>query len=114
MRSERRLERPADKGERSREHLVRHDTEGINVSAMIGRRVRCRLLGRHVRRRAERYSRTGERLSVGWFGGCAQRLRDSEVGDEGELVRQDDVVGLDVAMYDSVLVRVAQGACHFA
>ena len=44
----------AASGEPAGEQLVRHDTPRVHVGAMIRRRVARRLLGRHVRGRAQR------------------------------------------------------------
>src|SRR5688572_26329292 len=47
-------------GQLAREHLVKHDAEGINVSAMIDVAGFLQLLWRHVMRRAERSASPGE------------------------------------------------------
>jgi hypothetical protein len=40
----------------------------------------------------------------------SDRLRNSKVGDHRRAAGQQDIVGLDVAMHDTALVRVCQGS----
>jgi hypothetical protein len=66
------------------------------------------LLGAHVGRRAKRESRLGELRRVP--GG--EQLGDAEIGEQDPAVAQEDVLGLDVAVHDALLVRVLQCARH--
>ena len=91
-----------------REHLVRHDAECVDVGPCVGRRITSRLFRRHVRRRpecdADRRQRRTRR-------GIGDRLRHAEIGDDGRVPGEQDVVGLDVAMRDAFTMRVLQCAC---
>jgi len=64
------------------------------------------LLGRHVVRRAHHLVRTGQPSAVG---GAAEDLGQPEVGDlHPALGVDEDVLGLDVTMHDTRLVRELQ------
>ena len=82
---------------------------------MVGLGVPRRLFRRHVRRRAERGSGDGERGGEGLVAARgADRLGDAEVRDRRAPRREQHVVGLDVAMGDTVLVRIGERACDVA
>ena len=88
------------------ETLVGHDAQRINVAATV-ERLRLGLLGTHVVRRADRHSGPGQLAA-------RRRLRDAEVGDHRvPVLIEHDVVGLDVAMDDFLLVGVGERAAHF-
>src|SRR6266545_645821 len=86
-------------GERwlSREHLVEHTGETIFVTPTIDVLFRKRLLGTHIRRRAEGHAGLRQRGGVVHAVDCA---RDAEVGDNRMAFAEKDVFGLDVAMDD--------------
>ena len=71
---------------------------------------RC-LLGGHVGRRTECHARGGELLAAGGF---ADGFGHTEIHHQRMTPRDHDVVGLDVAMDHSLLVRVRQSVYHFA
>ena len=69
------------------------------------------LLRRHVGRRADGDADTGEH---GLRRGIAHGARHAEVDDEGVLVGDEDVVGLDVAMDDAGAVGLGEGVGDLA
>ena len=83
---------------------------------MIHVRVRARLLGRHVRRRAERDAERREPAlrdaAVG--GGDVHGLRHTEIRDDRHASGEDHVLRLDVAMHDAFAVGVRQCSGHVA
>jgi hypothetical protein len=83
------------------EHLVRHHAERVDVGAVVGGWIGRRLLRRHVGRCAQRDAGAGQ---VRRRGGVAHRFGDTEVRNQGVAARQEDVLRLDVAMDDAVLV----------
>jgi hypothetical protein len=87
------------------EHLVEHAAERVDVGGRPDL-VPRRLLGGHVHRRPDRHARLRELLT----GGIVGRARDAEVGDERVLAREEDVLRLDVAVDDPLLVRVVERA----
>jgi hypothetical protein len=99
------LGRLADERRAAREHLVRHRADGVEVGAMVERRVGAGLLGRHVGRRAERHA-DARRLVLARR--LAHRLGHAEVGDQRVPLGQHHVVGLDVAMHHAATVRMGQ------
>ena len=88
----------------TREHLVQHRAQRVDVRAVGDVLVRRRLLGRHVVRRAERHAR----LRHPSADGCAYRQRNPEVRHHCTTVVQEDVLGLDVPVNHPVLVRVLE------
>ena len=86
------------------EHLVEHAAEGVDVAPAIDVALAGRLLGAHVRRRAEATPVSVRRSSPAAVDGP----RDAEVGDDGVALLEQDVLGLDVAMDDAVRVGVAE------
>ena len=79
---------------------------------MVGRRVPDGLLRRHVRRGSD--GETGRRQGLGPSGTRAvarrrlERLGDAEVGHHGVPALEQEVLRLDVAVDDALLVRVRQ------
>ena len=69
-----------------------------------------RLLGRHVRRRADRRAELRERRAGRRRRRGRDGLRDAEVGDDRRAPGEEDVVRLDVAVHDAALVRVGERA----
>ncbi len=99
-------------GMRAGEQLVQEDTQGIDVGARVdGRRIAARLLGAHVRERPDELadaSAARRRASIG-----IARVRDAEVEHLGLAEGIDeDVVGLEIAMHDALLVGVLDGFCE--
>jgi hypothetical protein len=99
-------------GERrlAREHLEQDAPQCIDVAARVDLLLAPRLLGAHVGGRAN--SETGRRQL---FSACR---RDgschAEVDDHRVTFRQQDVVGLDIAMDDAAAVSVLQAVRHLA
>ena len=84
------------------EHLVQHDTQGVQVGLVTHRRRAADLFRGHERRRSQRPARGRER-------GRIQVLGDTEVGQLDLAVRGYHQVGrLQVAVHDSVLVGVME------
>ena len=95
--------RPVE-GRLSGQHLVRDAGERVDVAASVELALAGGLLGAHVVRRADR----GARLRQPLPDLRADRVRDPEVGDERLAPREQDVLRLDVAVHDAVLVRVRE------
>ena len=87
------------------QHLVGHRAQRVHVAAGADVALAHRLLGRHVRRRAERHAGLGHAAAAGLL----HRERDAEVGDQRLAILQQDVLGLDVAMDDALRVGVTRG-----
>ena len=80
------------------QHLVEHAAESIDVASGVDGAA-AGLLGAHVGRRADGEAGRGEVAA-----GRLERSRDAEIGDPGVPTREENVLGLDVAMHDAVLV----------
>ncbi len=97
-------------GTLAREHLVEDRAEGKNVAARVGG-LSPHLLGRHVAERPEHDPRFGpERRGrkVRRLASLlrARQLRQTEVENlDSAVVRHEDVLGLQVAMHDPLLMR---------
>src|SRR5262245_7346825 len=100
--------RQATERRSSGEQLICRDTECIDIGAMIHRRIAERLFGCHVRRCSNRHSCLRDRISRWLCARYLQRLADSEVGDDRRAPTEQDVVRLDVAMYNAVRVGILQ------
>ena len=74
---------------------------------MIDVRIRSGLLWRHVSRRTQCDAERSQSPRVGTARG-AQRLGDSEVGNDSGSARYENVFRLDVTVYDACLVRIRQ------
>ena len=99
-----RLRAGAGEGRLAGQHLVRHGAERVDVAAGADLPVAHRLLGRHVRRRAERHPGLGHPVAAGLLHGEG----DAEVGDQGGPVLEQDVLRLDVAVDHALAVGVVQ------
>ncbi len=98
----------AVEGRTSREHLVGDDAEGVDVRAMIGGGIGGGLLRRHVRRSPDGHAGRGAAsLRRRPF-----RARHAEVRDQRVAAREQDVLRLDVAVHESLLVRVPERVAH--
>jgi len=86
-------------GELSREHLVGHHSQTVDVGPPVDLTVSRRLLRAHVVRGTDRDAGRGERRGARRRG---QRLRDPEVGDDhpAPAALEQDVVGLYVPVND--------------
>jgi hypothetical protein len=95
----------ADEREPARQKLVEHDAQRIEIRAAV-HRLTHRLLGRHVRHRPD------DRPRIGHATPSARAKGDAEVGQlHGAAVhrpRQEDVLGLEVAMHDPVRVGMLE------
>ena len=93
-------------GERRRpaQHLIEHAAEAVDVAPPVHLRRAAGLLRAHVGRRPDGEARLGEALVAR---GLA-RGGDAEVGHDGLVAVEQDVLGLDVAVDDAVPVRVVQ------
>ena len=77
---------------------------------MIGCRVTRRLFGRHIRRRADRRARLRQRGVTRLRARNGDRLRDSEIGDDRCIAREQNILGFDIPMHDAAFVRVGKRA----
>jgi hypothetical protein len=89
------------------DQLVGDDTPSIDVGALIGGRVRGRLLGRHVHRGADGVARLGD-LGPCFLARRLHRFGDAEIGDDGGAFTEENILRLDVAVDDALAVRVRQ------
>ena len=100
------LERVADERQPAGEHLVADHAQRVDVAAVVEPRIGEALLGRHVGRRADRRSRARQ---VRRLGRRAHQLHHAEVEHLHEVgivgvVGQEDVLGLEIAVHDPLLV----------
>ncbi len=100
-------------GAPAREHLVQDRSEGEDVGAGVGG-LALHLLRRHVAERAEHDARLGARRGRRQIGDLAsllhaRQLGQSEVEDlDSAVLRDEEVLGLQVAVDDPFLVRGRQ------
>ena len=92
----------------ARQHLPQDAAQCIQICPAV-HLTAGRLLGTHVLRRAHSQSR---RRRIPTTGG-SQRTRHPEVGDHGVSGLEHNVRRLDVSVYHSLPVRIAQGVRHF-
>ena len=97
-------------GRPTHQHLIQHRAQGVDVRPAIQIPTPHRLLGAHVPHGPHRETR--ERQSVP--ARCAERLGDPEVGHHRTPRREEDVLGLDIAVHHAPLVRVDKGRRHVA
>jgi hypothetical protein len=98
--------RRARTGERrlAAQHLVEDAGEAVQVAASIDVLVSRRLLGAHVRRRADGHARLRDAVASR----RAERPGDAEIRDHRVAALEHDVLGLDVAMHHPACVGTAQ------
>ena len=82
--------------------FVQHYAERIDVAAVVDALGIAGLLGAHVIERADDLPGTGEPLAG------IELLGDTEIGQVRMVDRAEDVLGLEIAMDDSVAVRVVE------
>jgi len=92
-----------DERQPSRQKLIAERADRIDVGAVIDQGIGHRLLGRHVRGRAQG---NAHRRDGRFAGRVRQRLGHTKIRDEGVVSGQQHVVWLDVTMHDPVGVRV--------
>src|SRR4051812_21399763 len=107
IRGENRLGRRARERRRAGKHLVAEDAQRVDVGAVI-HGIAEGLFGRHVPDGAERHAGAGEPRVRG-FSRQRERRRDAEIREDRVSILQQDVLGLDVAMDDALIVRVREG-----
>ena len=88
-------------------HLVEHTSQGIDVAPRVRRIPHC-LLRAHIRGRSQSQARLGESLAPGQV----QRPGDAEIGYNGALAFEQDVLRLDVSVDDALPVGVSEGVRH--
>jgi hypothetical protein len=94
----------------SGEHLVQDHAEAVDVGSRVEVALARRLFRAHVRRSAHRQPGLRQPL----LAGGADRARDAEIGEDGLVALEQDVLRLDVAVDHSVGVGVVQRAQHLA
>ena len=104
------LGRRRGKGRLARQHLVQHAAESVDVAPRVDRRLTQGLLGRHVGGRAD--GEPGRRQLRGR--GTAHGAGDAEVGHHGVAALQQDVLRLDIAVNEPVVVRMGERIGHLA
>ena len=96
----------------TREHLVEHTAEAVDVAPGIDIAVAGGLLGAHVGGRAEAQSGFGQLGEVPRPGCLAlasrKRPRDTEVGHDRMTRLEQDVLGLDIAMNHALAVGIVE------
>src|SRR5213075_1142076 len=96
----------------ARNKFVGDDAPRVDVRSLVGSRITGRLLRRHVHRRADVVARLGylRRALPGEWKRFLPRRRDGlgnpEIGYDRGAFAEQNVLGLDVAVDDSLLVRV--------
>ena len=93
-----------------RQTLVCEHSPRVEVRALIDVGIARCLLGRHVRRRAEGGAELGDCRSASIEARRVDRLGNPEVGDDGDAIRDQHVLRLDVAVHDALVVRVCECA----
>src|SRR5687767_8801919 len=93
----------------TRDHLERHASERILVGTAVNRGITGRLLGAHVLWRPDR--EPGPRELA--LAGRGQRAGDAEIRDDRVPFLEQNVLGLDVAVDETLAGRVVQRARDF-
>ena len=96
------------------EHLICDGTKAVHVGAGPDVALASSLLGAHVLRRADHHAAPGETLTS-IRQRHIERPRDPEISDEcAPVMRKQHIFGLDIAMYDPVLVGVLERRRHLS
>ena len=90
------------------QHLVQHAAERVHIGSAVDVAVARRLLGTHVGDRPHGHAGLGDLVARR----AGHRAGDAEVSHDGVGPLEQDVLGLDVAMDDAMLVRVAERVGH--
>src|SRR6185503_11813406 len=88
----------------AREHVIAKHTDRIEIAAAVDIELAGRLFRRHVMRRPEGARRIGTHRIEG------TKERYSKIGEHGTAARtlEEDVLGLEIAVNDAVLMRGVQ------
>src|SRR5438105_1696666 len=97
----------------SRDQFVGDDPPRIDVRPLVGCRIGCCLLGSHVHWRSDIVARLCY-LGRRFLSRCLHCLRNSEISDDRCTLAEQNVLGLDVAVYDALPVRVCESAGDIA
>jgi hypothetical protein len=105
------LRRRPQKDRAPSQHLERHHRCRIEIRSRVHAPVSQRLLRRHVRRRTDRDTRTGQTMLPGPLrhGAC-----DAKVSHHRVSRRKQNIFGFDVAMHHLPTVRVFKGLENLA
>ena len=93
------------KGQLTGEHLIEHDTDGINIRLFVRDFAAC-LLGTDIMHRTDRFVRCAGQPRIRSRKTCNAEIRHFD----GAIRKQHNILRLDVAMYDSFVMGVLQGA----
>ena len=99
-----RVRRPATKRRLAGQHLVQDAPQAVDIGPAVEIAVRHALLGAHVVWRAERDAR----LRQLFLARRGRRPGDPEIHHQCMPVIDQDVLGLDVAVHDALLVRILE------
>lgn len=99
-------------GERrlTREHLVGHGSEGVDIASCIDVALTRSLFRAHVLRSSQRQAGLSQPATAR----VRDRDCDSEIGDDRLPIVKEDVLRLDIAVNDSVSMCVVECAGDFA
>src|SRR4029077_11169490 len=89
-------------------HLEGDAAQGVEVDALVEIWIAGGLFGRHVLWCSDRHAEVRDLRRTSRHARIQERLRDSKVRDGGRVAGQQDVVGFDVAVDDTSLVRKLQ------
>ena len=104
------LDRPSCEGWVSRQHLVEHAPEAVEIATAVELVDPLGLFRAHVAGRTQRDARPGGPALVSHL----DRPGDAEVAHNRMAGLEENVLRLDVAMYDVPFVRIAQSVGHLA
>src|SRR5207245_479443 len=90
------------------QHLVDHARQAVEVAPASQILLAARLLRAHVLRRPQRQPALGHHFHAD----LGEGARDTKVGEHRVEVREQDVLGLHVAMDEALAMRVVEGHAH--